>query len=98
MSGKTVEAYQRDVRQFLDFLGMHLGGRVTLAGLSDVATKDIRAFMAYRRSQGAGGRSLMRSLAGIPSFCRFLWREGDGAVCALSGVPGPQKPTTHPDH
>src|SRR5258708_29157374 len=56
---KTVDAYQRDVRQFLDFLAMHLGDRVTLAGLRDVAVRGVRAFMAHRRSQGASGRSLM---------------------------------------
>ena len=31
MSAKTVEAYARDVRQFLSFLSVHIGGRVTLA-------------------------------------------------------------------
>jgi len=96
MSGRTVEAYQRDVRQFLDFLGMHLGGRVTLAGLSDVATKDIRAFMAYRRSQGASGRSLMRSLAGVRSFARFLERQGNGRLGALAAIRAPKTPRTLP--
>src|SRR5215467_7178676 len=64
MAAKTVDAYQRDIRQFLDFLAMHSGGRVALAGLRNVAVQDVRAFMAHRRSQGASGRSLMRSLAG----------------------------------
>jgi hypothetical protein len=86
MSAKTVDAYQRDVRQFLDFLAMHFGARVTLAGLRDVATPDVRAFMAHRRGQGASGRSLMRSLAGIRSFARFLERQGSGRLGALAAI------------
>jgi integrase/recombinase XerC len=96
MSAKTVDAYQRDVRQFLDFLAMHLGGRVTLAGLRDVAVRDVRAFMAYRRSEGASGRSLMRSLAGVRSFARFLERQGNGKVGALAAVRAPKTPKPLP--
>jgi integrase/recombinase XerC len=96
MSAKTVDAYQRDVRQFLDFLAMHCGGRVTLVGLRDVTTPDVRAFMAYRRSQGAGGRSLMRSLAGVRSFARFLERQGNGRLGALAAVRAPKTPRTLP--
>src|SRR5712691_10681163 len=76
MSGKTVEAYGRDVRQFLAFLAGHLGGRITLAALTRLAPPDVRAFMAARRAAGIGGRSLMRSLAGVRSFARFLERNG----------------------
>jgi integrase/recombinase XerC len=96
MSKKTVGAYQRDVRQFLDFLAIHFGGRVTLAGLHGIAAQDVRAFMAHRRSQGACGRSLMRSLAGIRSFARFLERQGNGRVGALHAVRAPKTPKTLP--
>jgi integrase/recombinase XerC len=96
MSKKTVEAYQRDVRQFLDFLAVHFGARVTLASLRDVAARDVRAFMAHRRSHGACGRSLMRSLAGVRSFARFLERQGNGRVGALNGVRAPKTPRTLP--
>src|SRR6266478_8658101 len=96
MSAKTVDAYQRDVRQFLDFLAMHLGSRVTLAGLRDVATQDVRAFMAHRRSNGACGRSLMRSLAGVRSFARFLERQGNGRIGALAAVRAPKTPKPLP--
>src|SRR5947208_15800698 len=78
MSGKTVEAYGRDVRQFLAFLANHLGGRITLGALTRLTPSDVRAFMAARRADGIGGRSLMRSLAGVRSFARFLERHGKG--------------------
>jgi integrase/recombinase XerC len=96
MSAKTVDAYRRDVRQFLDFLAVHCGGRVTLAGLRDIAVPDVRAFMAHRRGQGASGRSLMRSLAGVRSFARFLERQGNGRIGALAAVRAPKTPRTLP--
>src|ERR1700683_2725429 len=55
MSVETVEAYERDVRQFLGFLAAHFGGRVTLAMLRDLAPRDVRAFLAQRRGEGIGG-------------------------------------------
>ena len=96
MSGKTLDAYDRDVRQFLAFLAGHFGGRVTLARLRDLATRDVRAFMAHRRSQGIGGRSLMRGLAGARSFARFLERQGHGKVAALAAVRAPRIEKTLP--
>src|SRR5688572_26111076 len=70
MSPKTLEAYQRDVLQFLGFLTNHLGGPPTLNHLAKLAPADVRAFMASRRSDGIGSRSLMRGLAGARSFAR----------------------------
>src|SRR5438270_11290922 len=72
LSPKTLEAYARDVRQCLDFLCEHWGTRVTLARFSLLEASDVRAFMAMRRADDIGGRSLMRSLAGLRSFGRFV--------------------------
>jgi integrase/recombinase XerC len=96
MSGKTVEAYERDARQFLQFLSKHLGGPPTLSELAKLTPQDVRAFMAARRSEGIGGRSLMRGLAGARSFARFLERNGKGRVGALTAVRAPKVPKTLP--
>ncbi len=90
LSPKTSEAYARDVRQFLQFLGEYWGKRVTLAGFAALQASDVRAFMAMRRASDIGGRSLMRTLAGLRSFGRFLEREGKGKVGALSAIRAPK--------
>lgn len=96
MSEKTLEAYRRDAQQFLAFLSEHLGGRVTLGSIAGLAPADVRAFMAARRAEGIGGRSLMRLLAGVRSFARFLEREGKGKIGALAAVRAPKVPRTLP--
>jgi integrase/recombinase XerC len=96
MSEKTLEAYRRDVGQFLAFLAGHLGGAPSLKQLSKLTPADVRAFMAARRSDGLGNRSLMRVLAGARSFARFLERNGKGKVGALAAVRTPKLPRTLP--
>src|SRR4051794_35619285 len=90
MSAKTLDAYRRDVLQFLAFLAGHFGSRVTLKRLGQLLPADVRAFMAARRAGGIGGRSLMRGLAGARSFARFLERDGKGKMAALPAGRAPQ--------
>jgi integrase/recombinase XerC len=96
LSPKTLEAYARDVRQCLDFLCEHFGARMSLARFSQIEAADIRAFMAMRRAEEIAGRSLMRTLAGLRSFARFLEREGKGTVGALSAIRAPKVGKTLP--
>src|SRR6201991_987066 len=90
LSPKTLEAYARDVRQCLEFLSGHWGSRVTLACFAALEASDVRAFMAMRRGSDIGSRSLMRALAGLRSFGRFLEQEGKGKVGALSAIRAPK--------
>src|SRR3954465_8929641 len=47
-------------------------------------------------AEGIGGRSLMRGLAGVRSFARFLERNHKGKVGALAAVRAPKVPKTLP--
>ena len=96
MSVKTLDAYRRDVLQFLNFMTDHLGSAPTLKQLAKLTPADIRAFMAARRSEGSGNRTLMRTLAGCRSFARFLERNRKGKVGALAAIRTPKLPRTLP--
>jgi integrase/recombinase XerC len=64
--------------------------------LAKLTPQDVRAFMAARRADGISGRSLMRGLAGMRSFARFLERNNKGKVGALAAVRAPKVPKTLP--
>ncbi|HEX4297518.1 MAG TPA: tyrosine recombinase XerC [Devosia sp.] len=90
LAPKTLEAYGRDLGQFLNFLALHTGGPVSLATLRELRPADFRAFMARRRDDGVEPRSLARSLSAIKGFFRFLEREGVLATEALNVIRTPR--------
>jgi integrase/recombinase XerC len=90
LSPKTVEAYGRDLRQFLAFLTLHLGEAPTVAAIVALKPLDIRAFLAARRAAGIESRSLMRQLAALRSFARYLEREGHGTASAFAALRSPK--------
>ncbi len=74
-SAATHAAYERDLRQFLGFLKLHLGHPPCLGDLAGADAKVFRAFLASRRKSGAISRSLSRSLSALRMFFRWLERE-----------------------
>jgi integrase/recombinase XerC len=96
MADKTVEAYERDLRQFLLFLRDHLAGTPSLGDLRELRAADLRAFMATRRRDGAGARTLARGLAGVRSFLRFLERHGLANAAGAGAIRAPRQPKSLP--
>jgi len=88
----TLEAYERDTRQFLQFLTGHCGGAPGLSDIADLRPADLRAFLAARRTNGAGARTLGRGLAGIRSFLRYLEKRGLANAAGAGALRAPRAP------
>jgi integrase/recombinase XerC len=95
-SPATCAAYERDLRQFLSFLKRDLGHPPCLADLANLDVKAVRRFLAARRREGIGSRSLARSISGLRTFYRWLEATDRVANRALSQVAMPRLSRTLP--
>lgn len=92
----TVAAYERDIGQFLAFLATHLNRLPDMNHLLALPARDVRAFLAARRANGVGSRSLARTLSALRMFYRFLERRGYGKNDAIRAVSLPRLPHSVP--
>jgi integrase/recombinase XerC len=96
LADNTVEAYERDTRQFLMFMTGYLGGSVRISDIKNLRPTDLRAFLASRRKEGAGARSLGRHLAGLRSFLRYLEKKGLVNAAGATAMRAPKQPKSLP--
>ncbi len=91
LAAQTLQAYERDVRQFLSFLTGHLGHPPNVSDIDALNPMDIRSFMARRKQEGTGARSVGRNLSGVRSFIKKLEKEGFIDASCFGVIKTPKK-------
>lgn len=79
----TIEAYRRDLEDFLDFLG---GGAIEGASAEDIAR-----YLGALSGRGFAASSQARRLSALRQFYRFLYAEGVRKDDPTGAIDGPKK-------
>ncbi len=90
LAAKTLEAYERDIRQFLAGLTLDLGYPPCLADLDQLQPRHFRTFMAARRKAGASSRTLSRQMSAMRMFFRWLDASELSSNRAVMAVASPK--------
>jgi integrase/recombinase XerD len=78
----TLDAYERDVADYLEFLGGKAPG--------DARPEDIRGWLADLAARGLKASSAARRLSAVRQFHRFLYTEGLAGTDPSAAIAGPR--------
>ncbi|HWE47143.1 MAG TPA: tyrosine recombinase XerC [Caulobacteraceae bacterium] len=97
-SPRTLEAYARNVGDYLGFLDTHRGDALSVGALGEVTAAELRAYLASRRKgdSALAPRSLSQLISAIRGFHKWLDRRLDIANPAVALVRGPRLPPSLP--
>lgn len=91
-SSNTIQAYARDLAEYLSFLEA-LGVREP----GEVTRDNVTAFVSALRSRGLAPSSVERKMAAVKGFHKFLVREGVTQNHPTAALPLPKVPERLPD-
>ncbi len=75
LSLNTRTAYLHDLEVFLAFLSKHLGQRISLNDLENIALTDFRSFISEIQIEGLSKSSAARTISSVRNFFHYLDRE-----------------------
>ncbi len=98
VSPHTFDAYTREAVFFIDFLADHLGTSPTTKDLAELAPRDFRAYLSFRRTpptkdtsqKPLSNRSMARSLSALKSFFKYLEKHGEISSSAIEVLSAPR--------
>jgi integrase/recombinase XerD len=92
LSQNTIEAYSHGLVRFLD----HLRGRKVL-DIREVGKVDVQGFLVALKKKSLSAKSIVRDLAAIRSFFRFLIQEGFLESNPVENLESPKVAKTLPE-
>lgn len=91
-SSATLENYQRDILQFIEFIDA-----INVTDCCEVDSLHIRNYAGSRRRRGVSARSLQRALSAIRGFYNFLQREQLIEINPVADIRAPSVEKKLPD-
>jgi integrase/recombinase XerD len=91
-SGRTIEAYQRDVARFVEYATAK-----SAAAPLDVTSRMLREFVYHLKDLGLSPASIRRNLSAVRTYFRFLLAEGIVTRDPTERIETPKRWRTLPD-
>lgn len=94
LSTNTVEAYQRDIQQFIDFIQ----SKTSIKSFKKVSNQHVKDFLKHLKGRlKVGPKSASRKLSALKAFSKYLFQE-DKVPLFTEGVAFPKLPKQLPKH
>lgn len=87
-SALTVEAYQRDMLQFADYMKKEFG----IEDLTQVKTTMVKSYIVHMKGEGLENRSINRKLSTLRTFYKYCLRENLVEKSPMTGVKALKQP------